>query len=63
MGYFVIFSTLLDTTYPASSVTRIYVVVDNYCIHKAKAVDAMVGQSPPFCGALVTDVLSTCQPD
>jgi transposase len=30
--------TLLDTTYPASSVTRIYVVVDNYCIHKAKAV-------------------------
>jgi hypothetical protein len=30
--------TLLDTAYPASEVTRIYVVVDNYRIHKAKAV-------------------------
>lgn len=30
--------TSLDRTYPAPQVTRIYVVVDNYCIHKAKAV-------------------------
>jgi hypothetical protein len=30
---------ILDRTYPAPGITRIYVVVDNYCIHKAKAVD------------------------
>jgi hypothetical protein len=29
--------TLLDTASPVSDVTRIYVVVDNYCFHKAKA--------------------------
>jgi hypothetical protein len=38
--------TLLDTTYPARQMTRIYVVVDNYCIHKAKAVDQWLA-SPP----------------
>jgi transposase len=31
--------TLLDTTYPAPQMTRIYVVADNYCMHKAKAVE------------------------
>jgi transposase len=31
--------TLLDTTYPAQQMTRIYVVADNDCIHKAKAVE------------------------
>jgi len=31
--------TLLDATYPVRQMTRIYVVVDNYCIHKAKAVE------------------------
>ena len=30
--------TLLDRTYPERWVRRIYVVVDNYQIHKAKAV-------------------------
>jgi putative transposase len=40
--------TLLDTTSPASSVTRIYVVVDNYCIHKAKAVTQWLASHPRF---------------
>ena len=38
--------TLLDHTYPASEVTRIYVVVDNYCIHKAKAVEQWLASHP-----------------
>lgn len=40
--------TLLDTTYPAPAVTRIYVVVDNYCIHKAKAVTQWLASHPRF---------------
>src|SRR4030095_11048552 len=40
--------TLLDTTYPASEVTRIYVVVDNYRIHKAKAVTQWLASHPRF---------------
>jgi DDE superfamily endonuclease len=40
--------TLLDTTSPASSVTRISVVADNYCIHKAKAVEQWVASHPRF---------------
>jgi putative transposase len=40
--------TLLDHTYPASSVTRISVVVDNYCIHKAKAVEQWIANHPRF---------------
>jgi putative transposase len=40
--------TLLDHTYPASSVTRIYVVVDNYCMHKAKAVEQWIANHPRF---------------
>jgi len=40
--------TLLDHTYPASEVTRIYVVVDNYCIHKAKAVEQWLAHHPRF---------------
>jgi putative transposase len=40
--------TLLDTTYPAPAVTRIYVVVDNYCIHKAKAVTQWLAIHPRF---------------
>ena len=31
--------TLLDVPYPAPQIARIYVVADNYCIHKAKAVE------------------------
>jgi hypothetical protein len=40
--------TLLDTTYPASEVPRIYVVVDNYCIHKAKAVTQWLANHSRF---------------
>jgi hypothetical protein len=39
---------LLDTTYPACQMTRIYVVVDNYCIHKAKAVAQWLASHPRF---------------
>jgi hypothetical protein len=38
-GVFRALLTLLDRTYPAPAATRISVVVDNYCIHKAKAVE------------------------
>jgi transposase len=40
--------TLLDHTYPASEVTRIDVVVDNSCIHKAKAVEPWLAYHPRF---------------
>jgi putative transposase len=40
--------TLLDATYPARQITRIYVVVDNYCIHKAKAVEQWLADHPHF---------------
>jgi len=40
--------TLLDYTYPARQITRIYVVVDNYCIHKAKAVEQWLASHPRF---------------
>ena len=40
--------TLLDHMYPASSVPRIYVVVDNYRIHKAKAVEQWLASHPRF---------------
>ena len=39
---------LLDATYPAPEITRIYVVVDNYCIHKAKAVEQWLTKPPRF---------------
>ena len=40
--------TLLDTTYPARQITRIDVVADNYCIHKAKAVEQWLTSHPRF---------------
>jgi DDE superfamily endonuclease/Winged helix-turn helix len=40
--------TLLDTTYPAATMTRISVVVDNYCIHKAKAIEQWLASHPRF---------------
>lgn len=40
--------TLLDRTYPAPWVTRIYVVVDNYSIHKAKAVEQWLASHARF---------------
>jgi putative transposase len=39
---------LLDQTYPAPQVTHISVVVDNYCIHKAKAVQQWLAAHPRF---------------
>jgi putative transposase len=40
--------TILDRTYSAPGITRIYVVVDNYCIHKAKAVEQWLASHPRF---------------
>jgi putative transposase len=40
--------TLLDRTYPERGVKRIYVVVDNYRIHKAKAVEQWLATHPRF---------------
>lgn len=40
--------SLLDRTYPVPQVTRIYVVADNYCIHKAKAVQQWLTDHPRF---------------
>ena len=40
--------TLLDAPYPARQVTRLYVVVDNDCIHKANAVEQWVASHPRF---------------
>ena len=40
--------TLLDTTYPTRQITRIYVVADNYCMHKAKAVEQWLASHPRF---------------
>jgi transposase len=36
----------LEDAYPTAQYERIYVVVDNYKIHKAKAVDAWVANHP-----------------
>jgi putative transposase len=47
-GLFRALLALLDRTYPAGQITRIYVVVDNYCIHKAKAVQQWVASHPRF---------------
>jgi transposase len=40
--------TLLDQPYPAPGVKRIYVVVDNYGIHKARAVNKWLADHPRF---------------
>jgi transposase len=47
-GLFRALLSLLDTTYPACQITRIYVVVDNYRIHKAKAVEQWLANHPRF---------------
>ncbi len=40
--------SVLDTHYPAEHYTRLYVVVDNYKIHKAKAVEQWLAAHPRF---------------
>jgi putative transposase len=40
--------SLLDRQYPAPKVSRLYVVVDNYCLHKAKAVEQWLENPPRF---------------
>jgi transposase len=40
--------TLLDHAYPTPRITRIYGVVDHYCIHKAKAVEQWIESHPRF---------------
>jgi putative transposase len=40
--------TVLDARYPAERSTRLYVVVDNYKIHKAKAVEDWLAAHPRF---------------
>jgi len=40
--------TIMDRTYSAPWITHIHVVVDNYCMHKAKAVEQWVASHPRF---------------
>lgn len=40
--------TLLEARYPAERYTRLYVVVDNFKIHKAKAVEQWLANHPRF---------------
>jgi putative transposase len=40
--------TCLDHAYPAPRMTRISVVVDHYCMHKAKAVEQGIDSHPRF---------------
>jgi putative transposase len=39
---------LLDAPYPARQISRLYVVADNYCMHKAKAGEQWVASHPRF---------------
>ena len=45
-GLFIDLLRLLDGTYPLTSYDRIYVVVDNYGIHKAEAVNRWLAEHP-----------------
>ena len=47
-GWFRDLRALLDRAYPAPGITRIYVVVDNSCMHKAKAVEQWMASHPRF---------------
>jgi len=47
-GLFRALLSLLDATSPARQITRIYIVVDNYCLHKAKAVEQWWASHPRF---------------
>ena len=45
-GLFIDLLKLIDSTYSASQYSKIFVVVDNYNIHKAKAVEQWLGRHP-----------------
>lgn len=47
-GLFIDLLRLLDATYPLASYDQIYVVVDNYGIHKAQAVVRWLAEHPRF---------------
>jgi transposase len=47
-GLFLDLLATLDQTYPPLQFTRLYVVVDNYGIHKAKAVERWLAAHPRF---------------
>lgn len=47
-GLFLDLLTTLDRTYPPLHFTRLYVVVDNYKIHKAQAVERWLAAHPRF---------------
>jgi transposase len=47
-GLFLDLLATLDRAYPPSQFTRLYVVVDNYKIHKAQAVDQWLAAHPRF---------------
>lgn len=47
-GLFLDLLVALDRTYPASQFTHLYVVVDNYKIHKARAVEQWLAAHPRF---------------
>jgi hypothetical protein len=45
-GWFRDLLAILARTYPAPGIPRIYVVVENYCMHKAKAVEQWLASHP-----------------
>jgi len=47
-GLFIDLLKKIDRAYASGKYSRIYVVVDNYKIHKAKAVEAWIGEHPRF---------------
>ena len=47
-GWFRELWPLLDTTSPARQISRLYVVADKYCMHKAKAVAQWLARHPRF---------------
>jgi transposase len=47
-GLFLDLLRLVDQTYAASHYTQVYLVADNYCLHKAKAVEKWLAGHPRF---------------
>lgn len=53
----------IDRVYPLWQFTRLYVVVDNYKIHKAKAVEKWLASHPQLRAAVFADIWPQSQPD